>query len=116
MWGGSVRTAEYLLPSNANFKRWQAVFINVVTYYPGLLGGRERKRERKNPNIAAFDACESRDPLNASLGRGHLTTKHQSRMTVAGGGAAGWWRHGNTVGTRGKGWVGSFELLCEDKS
>lgn len=65
----NVRTAEYLQPSNANFKRWQAVFINVVTYYPGLWGGRERKREREKRNTAAFDASESLDLLSASLGR-----------------------------------------------
>lgn len=44
--GGNVRTAENLQPSSANFKQWKAVFIKVVTYYPGLLGGKEEKRRK----------------------------------------------------------------------
>jgi hypothetical protein len=106
-WGGSCNAdiAEYLQPSSANFKRWQAVFINMVTYYPGLWG--ERKRGREDMNTAAFDASESLDLLSASLGRGHSTANHQSRMTLAWGeGQLGYGVHWG----RGRG--GGYEWNC----
>lgn len=59
---------------------------------PGYWEGK-RGKEKENTNIVAFDARESLHPPSASLGRGHLTAGHQSRIT-------GWGRGSRVVETR----------------
>lgn len=96
VWGeamySQLRTCSLpVLTSNSGKQYLLRWLLIILDYWEG-----KRKRE-ENTNIVAFDARESLDPLSASLGRGHLTAGHQSRIT-------GW--------GRGSGVVEAREITC----